>query len=1020
MAKVRIIFLFFVIFVPLTAFSQTENVKISGTVIDEKTLETLVGATVRQSDSKSAVTVTDVDGAFTLAVKALPTTMVIDYIGYRQREVSVGDASKSITIGLAEDVTLLNEVVVVGYGTQRRTELTGAVTTVSQEVLNQHVVAFDALLSGSVAGLNVTNISGQPGAGTSIRIRGGNSIHASNEPLYVIDGVIVYPRSTSAGAGGAESAVESSINPLASINPADIESISVLKDVSATAIFGSRGANGVIIVSTRKGARGNDIVSYTLTTGWSVASKRLSLMNAQQWGKLQMDYFGNKGNLTDAYLASIGEGYDWQDAVLQTGFTQNHDIALSGGDARTKYSVSGNFVSQDGIIINSGFQRYNLRINVERKVRENLTLGAGVTFGKSVQNSLTTSKEVNYNSSPFGDGITNSLTYALFMPPTVPIYASDGSGYNYDNPWESSHFSLNGVQANPVADLMTSVAESINKSLLANFLVQYNIFNGLTAKATLSTDRSDITQNFFAPHTSALGMNEVGVGSVGRTERELWQADATLDYSKHFTEAHFVNLMGGYTFQRQDETYLVNRASHFTNETLQHNKLGFGEVQSLPVNGTYGSTLHSLISRLNYTLLDRYNLTATFRADYSDRFAESKRWGYFPSVGLSWNIDREHFFPENKLFSALKLRLSAGTVGNTEIGDYLFKQFYNPQLYNGKPVIVMENLGNPDLTWETTTQYNAGLDVALLQERVNIVADVYRKDTRNLLLEKPAALGSGVEKQMVNIGSVRNQGVEFAVDVALIRNKALKWNVSANIARNINEVTDLGGDDNLLSGYNNEQILKVGEAFGSFYGYRFVGIVQADEDLCSLPTVNSTHPAAGDVKFEDITVNGNIDLNDRTVLGSIHPDFTYGLNSSLNYGGFDLFLSINGSQGNKVVNSLRRNLERAGSSYNVSAALLDAWTSDNPSSTIPRINYGYQQQMDSRHIEDASFLRFKNLTIGYTLQFKPADVRLFATAQNLFTFTPYKGYDPEVASGIDTGAYPAARSFSTGFTLTIH
>jgi TonB-linked SusC/RagA family outer membrane protein len=990
---------------------------VTGRVLEATTRQPVVGATVLVKNTGVAVS-TDADGNFVLHTDApLPVTLSVNFLGYVLQEVVVTDAAKGVTVLLVENVSYLNEVVVVGYGTQRRRELTGAVASVAKEMLEQPATSINELLSGSVAGLNVTQASGQPGVGSAIRIRGGNSINASNEPLYVIDGVIVYPRSTGAGAGSAKTAVESSIDPLAAINPADIESISVLKDVSATAIFGSRGANGVIIVTTKKGNRGSDIINYTVTAGWSTPAKRLALLDARQWGQIQRNYFGNKGNLTDDYLASIGKGYDWQDAVLQTGFSQNHNLSVNGGDEKTKYLISGNYTGQDGIIIHSGFRRYNLRVNVDRNVRENLTVGAAATFGKSIQNSLTTSKEVNYNSSPFGDGITNSLTYALFMPPTVPVYNPDGS-YNYQNPWESSHFSLNGHQANPVSDLGTSVAESINYSLLVNFYTTYTVFNGLVAKISLSTDQSAVTQNFFAPSTSALGMNEVGVGSVGKREHEIWQADATLDYSKHFNDQHFINIMGGYTYQKQDENYLINRSSHFINETLKHNKLGFGEVQSLPVNGVLGSQLHSLISRLNYTLLDKYNLTVTFRADYSNRFAEGKRWGYFPSAGFSWNVDKETFLENLHVLNELKLRLSAGTVGNTEIGDYLFLQFYNPQMYNGTPVFVMENLGNPDLGWETTTQYNAGFDAGLFDNRLSLVADVYYKNTHDLLLEKPAPLGSGVEKQMVNIGNVTNKGVELAVNAVLMRHEKLNWTVSATIARNVNTITDLGGDDNLLSGQYGEQILKVGESLGSFYGYRFEGIVQLNEDMSKLPA--SAKP--GDIKLADTDKNGSVTISDQVVLGSIHPDFTYGLSSSLTYGNFDLFVSFQGSQGNKVVNSLRRNLERAGSSYNMSAALQKAWTPENPSNEVPAISAGYKQQIDSRHVEDASYLRFKNITLGYTLRLKAlsTDIRLFASAQNLLTLTSYKGYDPEVEDGIDTGAYPTARTYIVGLGLTIH
>jgi len=1007
MAKVRIIFLFFVIFVPLTAFSQTENVKISGTVIDEKTLETLVGATVRQSDSKSAVTVTDVDGAFTLAVKALPTTIVIDYIGYRQREVSVGDASKSITIGLAEDVTLLNEVVVVGYGTQRRTELTGAVTTVSQEVLNQHVVAFDALLSGSVAGLNVTNISGQPGAGTSIRIRGGNSIHASNEPLYVIDGVIVYPRSTSAGAGGAESAVESSINPLASINPADIESISVLKDVSATAIFGSRGANGVIIVSTRKGARGNDIVSYTLTTGWSVASKRLSLMNAQQWGKLQMDYFGNKGNLTDAYLASIGEGYDWQDAVLQTGISKTHELSISGGDDHTRYLLSGNYTNQQGIILHSGFERYSGRINLDRELSDHLSAGITATAGRSLQDALTTLSSEDYagSSSPFKSGITNSLVYALFVPPVIPIYdATQSDGYNHTNPFEITELNYYGTAANPVADLETSLAQTASTVLFGNFYAKYQLpwVEGLAFKFNAGVNINSTTQTFFAPPLTALGINAdiQGRATVFNRRTDVSLTEYLLSYNKWLNEANYLDLMAAYTHQKTASDYLQNKVTHISSiDRLDINNEDPEDRRS-PQSLSLTADLVSWLGRINYTLLGRYNLTATFRADYSTRFAAGHEWGKFPSLGLSWNINEEPFYVANdnltSVLNNLKLRATWGKTGNQEIGFDEYSEFFNIGSYNGSASYNLTRLNNPDLKWETTTEYNLGIDAALFDNRLNITADAYYKRTDDLLSTKAAPLGSGTgSRQIVNFGNLTNKGVEFAVNARLIDRKHLAWTVDANIARNINTITKLS-EDNLTTGDNQEQIYRVGESYGSFYGYVYEGV----------------DPQTGEIKLNA----------ERTVLGSIQPDFTYGLSSSFRYRQWDLFLAFQGSYGNEVYNKLRRHLSENNKSYNRSIDVLDAWTPTNTITDVPSLDAAIvDDYLYSRYVEDGSYLRLKTLTLAYSFdrlrwipKVKPVSIKLFVTMKNLFTLTAYKGYDPEIASGIDTGVYPASKSIIIG------
>jgi TonB-linked SusC/RagA family outer membrane protein len=606
------------------------------------------------------------------------------------------------------------------------------------------------------------------------------------------------------------------------------------------------------------------------------------------------------------------------------------------------------------------------------------------------------------------------------MPPTVPIYNANGS-YNYKNPWESSHFSLNGVQVNPVSDLRNSVAESVNQSLLANFYARYTIINGLVVKVTLATDQSNVTQNYFAPSTSGLGLAEVGVGSIGKREQEVWQTDATIDYSKRINPAHFFHIMAGFTYQDTQFNYQTTTTSHYINELLKHNNLADGEKTYKPVNGLEESKLKSVIARANYSLLERYNLTATFRADYSTRLAPGLRWGYYPSVGFSWNVNDEPFWKSQSTVNSLKLRLTAGTVGNQDIGNYLFTQMYKAASYGGHTVYQMNNFGNDKLKWETTAQYNAGIDAGLLENRLTLVADVYYKNTYDLLLVLPTPLGSAVSTQMVNAGNVTNKGAELGINAVLVKNKNLDWNIAANIARNINTITDLGNANNTYVGEYQEQIYREGESLGSFYGMVFEGVVQTGEDISKLPLVNGAIPQPGDAKFADTRKDNNVDLNDRVVLGSIQPDFTYGIHSTLTYHDFDLFVSFQGSQGNEVYNSLRKNLERPNSSYNVSTALLDAWTPENPSNNVPKIGYASASKyIDSRHVEDASYFRLKNITLGYRIKIKNtlSSARIFVSAQNLFTLTGYKGYDPEEANGIDMGAYPTARTYMTGIGLT--
>jgi TonB-linked SusC/RagA family outer membrane protein len=1024
-----IVVLFFSLTSSLSVLSQNGTTEIKGFVLDDKGKIPLQGVSILPVD-KSVGVETGNDGSFSITVKSFPATLSIHFLGYRDTEITIDEYSEPITVFLVEDIDLLNEIVVIGYGTQRRKELTGAVTSVPKAILEHPSTSLDGMLGGAVAGVNVTQVSGQPGAGSSIRIRGGNSVTASNDPLYVIDGFIFYSdnSSTKAGLNG----IESSLNPLAAINPADIESMEVLKDVSATAIYGSRGANGVIIVTTKKGDRGGNNVSYQYHTGFDKPAKRLDLLDAKQWSRMQKDFFYNKPGYTDAEIEELGKGYDWQSAVLRTGISQTHELSVNGGTDKVRYLVSGNYTDQNGIILNSGFKRLNARLNLDRNITDRISVGITATAGKSTQNALTTFQEVNYNSSPYSAGITNSLVYALYIPPVVPIY---GNGtYNYSNPFEYGYLRNGKITANPVSDLNNSTGETINTSILGNFFARYNIIDGLVAKINAGTHISHTTQNFFAPSFTAIGLEHEGVGGIGNKRQEVLQTEYTLAYTKQLNKNHFIDLLAGYTYQDTKINYTTSLTTQFTNETLGVNNLADGARPYKPISGAAESKLYSWIGRLNYSLLGRYNLTGTIRGDKSSRFAKSHRWGYFPSVGVSWNINNEAFLKKAKTLNNLKLRLTYGTVGNQEIGDYEYAQTYVAGSYNGETIYVQKNLGNENLKWETTVQYNAGIDAGLFGDRLSFVADVYYKKTSDLLLDIPVdpALGGGT--QLYNIGNVTNQGVEFAVNTVAVENKNLRWNISANIARNINEITKMGERDHITLGQGQEEILQIGESLGSFYGLVFNGIVQKDDDVSLLPHTAYGKALPGDLKMADVSgskgvPDNDIDSYDRTVLGNVQPDFIYGITTTLDYRRFDLFLSFQGSHGNKVYNYLRRYLESPNDAYNASVAMLDSWTENNPSNVLPGLRNmaadRYYTYLDSRYIEDASFLRLRNVTLGYTIDTPRISalnaslkIRVFATVQNLFVITKYKGYDPEVSSGIDLGIYPTARTVALGARIS--
>ena len=990
---------------------------INGKVADAVTGEAIIGASVIYNNKVGAVT--DVEGRFHLDIASFPSDISVSYVGYESLRVKIGERDSVVSIRLHEDAQTLNEVVVVGYGTQKRTQLTGSVTTISKDVLNNNVFpTADALLAGSVAGVQVTT-SGQPGSGSSIRIRGGNSISANNEPLYVIDGLLYYKESGTLSTGERGTGISGGISPLSLINPNDIESIEVLKDVSATAIYGSRGANGVIIVTTKKGKRNQTNIKYQYQLTYATPSKKLSVLNATEWARYQKQYFYNKGGYTDEQIDALGTGTDWQDAVLRSTVSHSHNLTISGGDEKTRYLLGANIIDQKGIVLNTGFNRTALRLNADRRLTDKLTVEAALNVSRNKQDGLTTTTGVSFNSSPYQGGITNSLTYALLMPPVVPIYKADGS-YNYTNPYEYAYFAMGDIAANPVSDLENSVAQSIDDDIIGNASLTYEFTDGLVGKASLGFDLDNLTQNYFAPHYTALGLANGGTGSIAKRRLETWQTEFTLNYRHNFGRSHQLDALAGYTYQTTNRTFLTGSSSKYTDESLKQNNLSGGSLFAAPLSGESSSNLHSLIGRVNYTLLDKYNATATFRADRSSRFSQNHNWGMFPSLGLSWNVNRERFLANQKWLSSLKLRASIGTVGNQEIGDYQYSTAYTTSTTGGNVHYTKSNAANSNLKWETTVSGNIGIDASFLQNRIGITVEYYQKKTLDLLLNVPVDVAKyGVSSQLQNVGNVENKGFEISVDFTPVRNKHLLWNIQANLGYNKNEVTSLGDYDEL--NVNSYTILRKGEAVGSFYGLVFDGVVQADEDISKLPTQNGSRPKIGQEKFRDINGDGKVNEFDRVILGHSHPDINYGLSSSLKFGRLDAFIQFQGTANGQIYNSLRRTLESPTDCYNVSSVILDSWTAENPSNIYPAVTdvrpYSY---IDSRFVEDANYFKLKTLTVGYSIpvRFMKAGLHLTATATNLFTITNYKGYEPEIQSGVDMGDYPASRSFTLGVELT--
>ncbi|MDR0733480.1 MAG: TonB-dependent receptor [Dysgonamonadaceae bacterium] len=1017
---------------------SAQNVEISGYVLDEATNKPVIGANVFLTNEKTGATV-DPDGKFTVSAASLPAAVSVSYIGYKTRLLDVYDASEPVAVFLQEDVNFLSGVVVIGYGSQKRKELTGAVSTISERTLAQVTTSFDQSLGGSVAGLNVTQTSGQPGATASVRIRGGNSITGGNEPLYVIDGLIIYNDNSATRTGIA--AINGGLNPLAGINSADIESIEVLKDVSATAIYGSRGANGVIVVTTKKGKRGATRIEYRHERGWQRISKDVDLLGAAEWISLYNDIQIGK----DPYKGGANE-YDWKGAALRTAGTQSQQISISGGDEKTRFFISGNYTAQDGIVRNTGFDRYVGRVNIERDLYKKLNVAVNFSVGNSKQNTLT-----NLNNKYSNGSISDPFNYALRMPPVVPIYGEDGS-YNYANPHSEGDFHLGSTAVNPISDLLETTSQSKNTNAAGNFIAAYTVIPELVAKLNVGTNISNTVQNYYAPSTSAVGLVVNGFGAIGNKRFNSWQSEFTLNYDKQINKTNYINILAGYTTQKTYIEYAVASATDYANESLAFHNLAGGSGRLAPASGSSESVLNSWLGRVNYSLLGRYNLTATFRADGSSRFAADHRWGYFPSLGFSWNINDEDFFNKESLVGTLKLRASAGTVGNQEIGDYKYDATYAARNYsfggNLVSAYLRNNRENPDLKWETTTGYNAGVDLGLWKDRLALTADVYYKKTSDLLVDIPVEITSGFSSALKNVGSVTNKGIELGLNADIIDRKNLYWTATLNFARNINRITSLGEQGYFFPVFDvdvnglrtlegvDPLIVKEGEPLGSFYGYVFDGVIQTGDDLSKIATPSwfSDPIQAGDPKFVNQNGDNTINNEDKVVLGNAQPKFTYGFSTSLTFANVDLSVIFQGSYGNKLYNAFQHALEATSIYYNAAGNLRNRWTPTNPSTTVPRAIATPNLNLDSRYIEDASYLRLKNITLGYTLPVKIArepsfKIRLFASAQNLLTITDYRGYDPEASyyggdetnglyQGIDLGAYPSARIFNFGVTVS--
>lgn len=984
--------------------------------------------------STSSGTVTDATGRYNLNVPGDNAILVFSFIGYMTQEVSVGNQS-AINVKLEASLETLSEVVVIGYGTVKKSDLTGSVSSVKAEELKAvPTTSFEQALQGRAAGVQVSQTSGQPGAEASIRIRGTSSILAQNEPLYVIDGMLINSSSGDVTAGGG---LGQRISPLAAISPGDIESIEILKDASATAIYGSRGANGVILITTKRGKKGTSTVDFETYYGVQEASNMLDLLNAQQFGELVNEAKINSGQLP-VYVnpQNLGEGTDWQEELLRVAPIQNYQLTFSGGNEKTQYAITGGLFDQKGVIVNSNFQRYSFRSNITTAINDKFTVGTNLAFSRTRGNTVNTGLQF------ITPGVIGG---ALGMNPILPVYdPTRKGGYTHENTIAGQ---IGTVIGNPVAEAKEHKSLSTNSRFLGNIEGSYKLAKGLTFKTTFGVDAVFSRDRVFAPSWLKASEGSRGEAGLANLEAFTWLNENTLTYNTDLREKDNLNVVLGYTLQEFQNEFNSVYVFDIPDDKLGFHNLGAALNPQAPSNGETRWSMVSYLGRAQYSLTGKYIFTLTGRVDASSKFAENNKYSFFPSAAFAWRIIEEPFMQNIQAFSDLKLRGSIGIIGNQAISPYQSLPLTAPQgegVFNtgtGYSYYISsqpQSFNNPDLKWETTRQISAGIDASFFEGRLSASLDYYQKYTYDLLLSTPISSTTGFEFTTLNVGNVENRGFDLEINSFNTSNSsAVKWTSALNFSINRNKVTRLATDNdvNLGSGL----ILREGEAIGTFYGYQFDGIFQTNEEAdASAVFVNQTganKAVAGDRRYRDVNNDGVINEDDRMILGNALPDFTWGLNNDIGYKNFTLSFFIQASHGNEMANLNTAALEDFRGLNNVSAeAALNRWTPHNPSNRYPRALANRSVDVgtfSSVMVEDASYVRLKNVTLGYNLpsnmlqRLSVRNVRVYLSATNLFTITDYKGFDPEGSAhgtataypGVDQGRYPLTKTYLVGLNI---
>ena len=1044
----------------LSLHAEIESVQqskvIKGRITDE-TNEGVVGANVLVKGTTNGV-ITDIDGNYSISVSGNNAILVISFIGYKTQEIKVGNQT-TVNVKLSEDSEMLDEVVVVGYGTVRKGDVTGAISSLKPDQNEAaKVVSIDNLLQGKIAGVNVGATVATPGAASSVTIRGANSLRGDNQPLYVIDNIPQASTGEFAASAFGDSDFQTAQNPLTSLNPQDIEDIQILKDASATAIYGSRGANGVILITTKKGKSGKPKVSLSANFTIANATKLKDMLNLEEYARFRNEQLGEKSAQfffagdEVRYIYSGGE-YDpenpesyhvltyhnWQKEIYQSAFSQNYSATINGGNDKTTYFVSASFKDINGIVYNTGLKqgdlRANLSMDLSKKVKLDMTLNGSIK-----QNDMMSGGDTK-------GGATGSVTRtALDSAPYVT---------------PSGEQNLSAEEKTTVWSWINDYDDITNeKTFRASADLTWNIGAGFSYNARVGGDIFMQSRGRWFGLQLFKGENDNGSLGLTNLEKNHYTVENIVNYNTKIKDIVDIAATVGITYDDYGYLNKVTSARNFENHSFRTKGLHMAGTinEEQPIQKDY--QLLSYLGRLNLAFIEgRYLLTATFRADGTSKFVKSNRWAYFPSVALAWRMEQENFIQANASWiDQLKLRLGYGQTGNQSIDPY--NSFYNYKKTidyadasgNKELGLAVSNLQNPELKWETTTSYNIGLDFGIFNSRLSGTLDWYYKRTNDLLIDRAVSYTTGFANVLMNQGALSNKGVEISLDADIIRTKDFTWNVSGNIGFNSSKIEKLGLP---LSYYGNNQysaylgnsigdhfgvanIFIEGKAPGLFWGYKTDGIIQEGDDVPQKSdnkntVAGSTDP--GNIKFVDSNGDGMITEDDKVILGDPNPDFTYGFQTRLAYKDISLSVSFNGVYGNDLLNSnLRYEAMPSKNSSNIRKdAFANAWRADNPTNRYPSVNStNPSTAVLDRYIEDGSFLRCSDITLGYTIPKSLVGkigfqaINVFASVKNAFVITDYSGYDPEVNTfafdglrrGIDMNSFPQSRSYIFGLSVT--